>query len=74
LVSMEREPVDGPERVVDLAEVLLRAGQADEARGLITHLLNEPGYLTVSDLRMNARWDFARGNAQFATLLSSSPK
>ncbi len=74
LVSMEREPVDGPERVVDLAEVLLRAGEADEARALIAHLLNEPGYLTISDLRMNARWDFARGDAQFAALLASSRK
>ncbi len=31
LVTIEREPVDGPARAVDLAEVLLRAGQRDEA-------------------------------------------
>ncbi len=57
-----------PSESVDLAEVLLRAGKSDEATALIEHLLNEPGYLTVHDLRENCRWEFARNDPQFAAL------
>ncbi len=74
MVSMEREPVDGPERSVDLAEVLLRVGNFDEATALIRRLLSEPGYLTVFDLRENCRWDFARNDPQFAALVAPDAK
>ena len=69
LVSMEREPVDGPDRAVDLAEVLLRAGHRDEAVAMIQNLLQQPGYLTVHELRADSRWDFARNDPQFAAAL-----
>ena len=73
LVTMDREPVDGPDRAVDLAEVLLRAGQRDEATTLIRHLLSEPGYLTIHELRADSRWDFARNDASFVALLTAAP-
>lgn len=66
LVPVEHEPVNGPERLVDLAEVLLRAGQFVEARDLLARLLSQPGYLTRHDLRLDPRWDFARERPELA--------
>ncbi|MBS0659937.1 MAG: protein kinase [Verrucomicrobia bacterium] len=60
LVPVTTEPVNGPDRLVDLAEVLLRAGKIEEGRELVGQLLREPGYLTRHDLRLDPRWDFAR--------------
>lgn len=60
LVPVATEPVNGPERLVDLGEILLRAGKIEEGRELLARLLTEPGYLTRHDLRLDPRWDFAR--------------
>ena len=69
LVPVAHEPVNGPERLVDLAEVLLRAGQTSEAKELIRTLLSEPGYLTRHDLRLDPRWDFARERPELAEFM-----
>lgn len=73
LVPVEREPVDGPDRLVDLAEVLFRAGQKAEARELVGRLLREPGYLTRHDLRLHPRWDFVRQIPEMAEILGPRP-
>ncbi len=70
LVPIEREPVDGPERLVDLAEVQLRGAQVEEGVALLRDLLTRPGYITVYELRLDPRWDFTRGDPRFAGLLA----
>ncbi len=72
LDPIETEPVDGPDRVVDLAEVQLRAGQIEEGCTTIRGLLAIPGYLTVHDLRLDPRWDFARGFPAFTALSAAA--
>src|SRR5205085_2046522 len=69
LVPIEAEPVDGPDYEAALAEVELRAGKWDEGTARLRRLLAKPGYLTLHELRRAPRWEFARAEPRFATLL-----
>jgi tetratricopeptide (TPR) repeat protein len=82
LLPESRDAILGASYQANLAIVLGRAGEKDEAINLLTHALTLPTgtsatetNITVPDLRRRWQWDPLRGDPRFAKLVASpTPK
>ena len=54
---------------LQLAQILTKIGQGDDAVDQLASLLSVPGYISVPSLRVDHTWDQLRGNPRFQRLL-----
>jgi eukaryotic-like serine/threonine-protein kinase len=54
---------------LQLAQILTKIGQGDDAVHQLASLLSVPGYISVPSLRVDHTWDPLRGNRRFQRLL-----
>ncbi len=69
LLPFEREAWRGGYRLADLAAVFAQLGQADSAAHYLEFLLERPGDMTVSLLRLNPMWDPIRDTPEFRRIV-----
>jgi len=69
LLPFEREAWRGGYRLADLATVFAQFGQADSAVHYLEFLLDHPGDVTVSLLRLDPVWDPIRDTPEFRRLV-----
>jgi serine/threonine protein kinase/Flp pilus assembly protein TadD len=65
LVPISKDAMDGADRLIELAKIYTRVGEADRALDLIDKLLMMPCELSVGLLRLDPVWDPLRDNPRF---------
>jgi hypothetical protein len=67
-----KDPVNGPEREGDMAQIYALLGDADHAIPILTRLLQIPydGAITPALLRIDPIWDQIRNDPRFQDLVS----
>ena len=79
LCPENKDAIEGPGYLANLAWVYAVTGETEEAVTLLEHLLTTPTTLgnsflpgvTLADLRLSWRWDRLRNNARFQKILAS---
>jgi TolB-like protein/Flp pilus assembly protein TadD len=69
LVPVSKDALLGPELLEELARTYIMVGEYEAALDKIDYLLSIPGWLSVSLLRMDPRYDPLRDNPRFQALL-----
>jgi len=69
LMPISKDLLDGTDRVIELAKIYSRVGEADKALDLIEELLSIPSFLSVGLLRLDPVWDPLRDHPRFQALL-----
>jgi len=55
-LTVAKDALEGPARVVDLAQIHAQLGENGEAWRLLEPILSRPGWLTLPLLRADPRW------------------
>ena len=72
LLSVSRDAVIGPTRVIDLARIYVMVGEYEAAIDQVEYLLSIPAPISRALLRVDPFWDPLRSYARFQTLVESS--
>jgi len=68
---VEKDAIDGPLRIEDLARIYVMLGKHDEAIDIVERLLNMHSELSVAKLRRDPVWDPLRDHPYFKKLIES---
>jgi len=68
---VEKDAIDGPLRIEDLARIYVMVGKYNEAIDLVERLLNMHSELSVAKLRRDPVWDPLRDHPRFKKLIES---
>lgn len=69
LLSVSRDAVTGPNRVLDLARIYVMVGEHEAAIDQIEYLLSIPAPMSAALLRVDPFWDPLRSYARFQALI-----
>jgi hypothetical protein len=69
LLSVSRDGVTGPNRVIDLARIYVMVGEHEAAIDQIEYLLSIPAPISAALLRVDPFWDPLRSYARFQALV-----
>jgi tetratricopeptide (TPR) repeat protein len=69
MLPVEREALRGAQRRTELAEIYARLGEPDLAIDQLGFLLERPGFLSMSYLRIDPTWDPIREHPRFEALV-----
>ncbi|UCC96997.1 MAG: protein kinase [Phycisphaerales bacterium] len=69
---VEKDAIDGPLRIGDLARIYVMVGKFDEALDLVERLLNMHSELSVAKLRRDPVWDPLRDHPRFKKLVETA--
>ncbi len=69
LLSVSRDGISGPNRVVDLARIYVMVGEHEAAIDQIEYLLSIPAPISAALLRVDPFWDPLRSYARFQALI-----
>jgi serine/threonine-protein kinase len=69
LYPVSKDPLIGPYRVWDLAEIYTALGEYDAALDELEYLLSIPSYMSVPWLRLDPIWDPLRDHPRYQALL-----
>ena len=72
LLPITREAVNGPERVLDLAQIYTMVGEQDAAIDLLQKLLSIPSQLSVPLFKIDPAWNPLRNNPRFRKLIGEN--
>jgi TolB-like protein/Flp pilus assembly protein TadD len=64
-----KDAFEGPEIILNAAQIYSIFGDAGNAVSLLDHLLQRPSPITVASLKLNPIWDFIRKDPRFQALL-----
>jgi eukaryotic-like serine/threonine-protein kinase len=73
LLPVSKDALDGPEWVINLAQVHLLVGDHDAAFRQLSFALAIPGWLSPEWIRRDPLWDPVREHARFQALLAADP-
>jgi len=73
LLSVTRDAVTGPNRVLDLARIYVMVGEYEAAIDQIEYLLSIPSPMSAALLRVDPFWDPLRSYARFQALVEVPP-
>jgi serine/threonine-protein kinase len=71
LCPVSKDAIVGPDRLEELAEILVAVGEYDAALDEIERLLTMPGGITIHSLRLDPSWDAVRTHPRFQRLLKA---
>jgi TolB-like protein len=71
LLSVSRDGVTGPNRVIDLARIYVMVGEHEAAIDQIEYLLSIPAPISAALLRVDPFWDPLRSYARFQALIEA---
>ena len=78
LEPVERDAIDGPEELCNLALIYARVGDAEEAVSIVESQLRRPGCvfyyeasMTLWELRLRWQWDPLRNDPRFQKILAA---
>ena len=66
--TLENDPLSGNGPRFNMAWILARCGEREQALDLIEALLDQPSGMSRWDLKLNPQWDFMRDNERFNEL------
>jgi hypothetical protein len=72
LLSVSRDAVTGPTRVLDLARIYVMVGEYEAAIDQIEYLLSIPAPISGALLRVDPFWDPLRSYARFQALVEAN--
>ena len=72
-LPISSDAYDGPNCMIQQAEVLARVGEIEPATALLERLLSVPSLVSPAWLRLDPAWDPLRSDARFQGLVRSQP-
>ena len=72
-LPISSDAYDGPNCMIQEAEVMARVGEIEPATALLERLLSVPSLVSLAWLRLDPAWDPLRSDARFQDLVRSQP-